>query len=109
MNELIGLYCITSSQLDCEIEDSDMIHLAQYFDNVEYYLSFLGLSPAEQTDVRREVLEGNQIAVNKCLLLWKKHNPSKATLRILLEILLSLKKGEIASNVCSYFCPKHKK
>ena len=109
VDELKSVYSITVGQLNCEIEDGDMIHLARYFDNVEYYLSVLGLSSSEQTDVRRKVSEGTQIAMNHCLLLWKQHNPSIATLRTLLDILLGLKKEEIATDVCSYFCPRHKK
>ena len=86
-----------------------MIYLAAYFDNVDYYLSVLGLTPAEQNDIRlKKVLEGTQIAMYHCLLAWKRHDPSRATLKTLLEILLTLRKEETASNVCKYFCPKHK-
>ena len=109
LRELSEKYVISNEQLDSEIEDRDMIMLARYFDNVEYYLSVLELTPAEQTDVRmKTVSEGTQIAMYHCLSVWKQHNPSTATLRTLLEILLSLKKEETASNVCKYFCPKHK-
>ena len=99
---------MSDDQLDCEIEDDDIIILADYFDDVEYYLSVLGLSPAEQIDVRSKTAKGNRIAMNHCLLLWKQHNPSTATLRALLEILLKLKKEEIASKVCKCYCPTHK-
>ena len=109
LEKLSEMYAISSEQLEGEIEDSDIIVLADYFDNVEYYLSVLGLSPAEQTDIRlKKVLEGTQIAMCHCLLVWKRHNPSRATLRRLLEILLCLKKEETASHVCKYFFPKHK-
>ena len=99
---------MSSDQLGCEIEERDMIILAGYFDNVEFYLNILGLSPAEQTDVRKKVSEGTQIAMNYCLLLWRQHNPSTATLGTLLEILLSLRKEYIASKVCDYYYPKQK-
>ena len=101
-------YNISSDQLDCEIEEGDMIILAGYFDNVEYYLDVLGLAPPEQTDVRKKVTEGTQIAMKYCLSLWRQHNPPTATLRTLLEILLSLKKEKIASKVCNYYYPKYK-
>ena len=71
---------MSRDQLGCEIEERDIIILAGYFDNVEFYLNILGLSPAEQTDVRKKVSEGTQIAMNYCLLLWRQHNPSTATL-----------------------------
>ena len=108
LEKLAEVYSISSDQLDCEIEDSDMILLAGYFDNVEYYLHVLRLTPAEQVYIRKKVGDGNQIAMKHCLLIWKQHNPSTATLRTLLEILLRLKKEEIALNVCKYYCPKHK-
>ena len=104
----MSIYNISSEHLDCEIEEGDMIILAGYFDNVEYYLDILGLAPHEQTDVRKKVTEGTQIAIKYCLSLWRRHNPSTATLRTLLEILLSLRKEEIASKVCNYYYPKHK-
>ena len=100
---------MTSDQLDCEIEERDMTILAGYFDNVEFYLNILGLTSAEQTDARSRVsMHGTQIAMNYCLLLWKQHNPSTATLGTLLYILLSLRKEDIASKVCNYYYPKHK-
>ena len=99
---------MSNDQLDSEIEDKDIIILADYFDDAEYYLSVLGLSSAEQTDVRSKATKGNRIAMNHCLLLWKQHNPSTGTLRTLLEILLRLKKEDIASKVCKYYCPTHK-
>ena len=104
LEKLAELYNISHDQLDREIEDSDMIFLANYFDNVEYYLSVLGLTPAEQQDVKmKRFSEGAQLAMFHCLSIWKQHNPSTATLQTLLEILLSLKKEEIASNICRYF------
>ena len=95
---------MSTDQLDRELEERDIIHLAGYFDNVDYYLAALELTPAEQTDVTLKALQSTQIAMNHCLLIWRRHNPWKATLRTLLKILLELKKEEIASNVCAYFC-----
>ena len=109
MEKLAEMYNLSNDQLNCEIEEEDIITLAGYFDNVEYYLSALGLITAEQTDIKfKKVTEGTQIAMNECLTLWKRHNPSAATLRALLQILLRLKKVEIASKVCKYYYPKHK-
>ena len=100
---------MSSDQLDCEIEERDLIVLAEHFDDVELYLRVFGLTTAEQVDVRRMANNyGNRIAVAECLSLWRRHNPSTATLRALLEILLSLRKEEIASKMCSYYFPKHK-
>ena len=107
LEKLTKMRSMQSDQLDCEIEGTDTIYLAQYFDNVEYYLGPLGLTPAEQTDVKKEyVINGTQIAINHCLCLWRRHNPSTATVRTLLEILLKLGKEEIASEVCDHYCLK---
>ena len=95
--------------MDCEIEEKDITYLSQHFDNVELYLRVFELTNAEQANVRRMVHEhGNQIAMAECLSLWRRHNPSTATLRALLDILLRLRKEEIASKVCDYYHPKHK-
>ena len=100
---------MTADQLDCEIEEQDITYLAEHFDNVELYLRVFGLTTAEQVNVRRMVhVHDNQIAMAECLSLWRRHNPSRATLRTLLEILQSLRKEEIASKVCDYYHPKHK-
>ena len=105
LKNLTDKYNMNSDQLDCEVEDGDIIILAGYFDDVEYYLDILGLTPAEQSDVRRKVsVSGTQIAMKDCLSLWRRHNPSTATLRTLLETLLSLRKEDIASKVCMYYC-----
>ena len=108
LKNLIDKYSMNSDQLDCEIEDRDIIILAGYFDNVEYYLDVLGLAPAERNDVKRKLaVDGTQIAMRDCLSLWRQHNPSTATVRALVKILLSLKKEEIASKVCMYYCLSH--
>ena len=109
LEKLTEMYCVNSGQLDCEIEEKDTVILAKYFDGVEYYLSSFGLTPAEQTDVKREYfMNGTQIAINHCLCLWRRHNPSTATVRTLLEILLRLGKEEIALNVCDHYYSKLK-
>ena len=102
-------HCMSSEQLEYEIEEVDIAYLAQHFDDVELYVKAFGLNSAEQADVKRVVyLSGNQAAMAECLSLWRKHNPSTATLRSLLEVLLRLGKEEIASKVCGHYHPKHK-
>ena len=99
----------SGDQIDYEIEDKDVTYLAEHFDNVELYLRVFELTTAEQANVRRMVhVHGNQIAMAECLSLWRKHNPSTATLGALLDILLRLRKEEIASKVRDYYHPKHK-
>ena len=43
---------VTDSQLDTEIEETDMISLAANFNNIETLPVLLGLNPAEQQDVK---------------------------------------------------------
>ena len=110
VEKLAEMYCMSSDQLNCEIEEVDMTILAGYFDDVEYYLNVLGLTPAEQTDIRtKAIAKGTQVAMNCCLLLWRRHNPFSTTLRTLLKMLLSLRKEEIAKKVCDYYCPKYRR
>ena len=103
----MGNYGMTDNQLDCEIEERDIACLAEHFDSVELYLGVFELSNAEQTDVKNAAVSSTQTAMIRCLSLWRRHNPSTATLRALLEILLRLRKVEIASKFCSYYRLKH--
>ena len=70
---------MSSDQLDCEIEEGDITYLAQHFDNVELYLRVFGLTATEQVNVKK--IQDNHIAMTECLSLWRRHNPSTATLR----------------------------
>lgn len=69
---------------------------------MELYLEAFELSTAEQTDVKNLITKGTQIAMNECLSIWKRHNPSTATVRTLLNILKKLRKEEIALKVRRY-------
>ncbi len=92
---------VTDSQLDTEIEKRDMIVLAAHFDNVDTYAVQLGLSPAEQSDVRiAQLANGTQVAMDKALRLWRQHNPGAANYRALVDILLRLGKEELAFKMC---------
>ena len=92
---------VTDSQLDTEIEKTDMIVLAAHFDTVDTYAVQLGLSPAEQSDITNSQLaNGTQVAMDKALRLWRQHNPGAATYRALVEMLLSMGKEELALEVC---------
>ncbi len=75
--------------------------MALHFDCVEMYSITMGLDPAEQADVNMLYhREGNQVAMTKCLNVWKQHDPSRATYRALLDIALSLGKGDTADKIC---------
>ncbi len=50
---------------------------------------------AEQADVNQS--RGTQVAMMKCLQIWKQYDPSQATYRALLDIVLRLGKGLIKS------------
>ncbi len=75
--------------------------MALHFDDVEMYSTAMGLARAEQADVNMLYhREGNQAAMMKCLKVWKQHDPSRATYRALLDIALSLGKGDTAGKIC---------
>ncbi len=94
-------------QLDQEIEQDDLAPLAMHFDNVELYLNPLKLTDNEQADVKRDAfVKGNQVAVITCLSIWRGHEPSEATFRALIKILLDLKKEKIATKICQYLKEK---
>ena len=70
-----------------------------------FWPSSMGLSPAEQADINELYhKEGTQVAMTKCLILWKKHSPFPfaATYKALLELLLRLKKERIAFEICQH-------
>ncbi len=83
---------VTDKQLDREIEQDDLAPVAMHFDDVELYLNPLKLSGNDQADVRRDTYlsKSNQVAVITCLSIWRCHEPSEATFRALIRILLDL-------------------
>ena len=94
---------VTDSQLNCQIQEKDFQILSVYFDNVETYLAHLRLNSSQQTDIKDLALRrGTQVAMIEALRLWREPNPYTATYRVLVEILLDLKKGELAVRVCEY-------
>ena len=101
-------YGVTDEQLDREIKQDDFAPVAMHFDNVELYLNPLKLNPNEQADVRREnyLSSSNHVAVINCLSIWRGHEPSEATFRALIKILLDLRKEEIATKICQYLKEK---
>lgn len=98
---------IPDTKLDQEIDDEDLPHLAVCFGNVELYVNSLGLDEGEKIDVKKSAQDnGNQIAVIKALGLWKGHTPCEVTFRAIINIMLSLKKGENARGVFQYLAKK---
>ena len=93
-------YQLTTAQIDREIQQEDVPILAAYFDNVDHYIDAMELSRSERSDVR---LKGNHhLAMIECLKIWRSKNPSQATFRALLDMLVKLKKWAIAARVCQY-------
>ena len=75
--------------------------MALCFDDGSIYSNAMGLPPAEQADVNRLYhSKGTQKAMMKCLKVWKQRNSSRATYRALLDIVLSLGKGDTANQIC---------
>ena len=98
---------ITDDQLDQRLEEADLPEVAACFDNPEYYVQILGLTPGQQTDVRKQAfVSGTQAGMTVALTYWRNRNPLVATFRALLLILLSLVKGNVAVQVCKYLSDK---
>ena len=94
-------YNLIDEQLNSKITNCDFLYLATYFDDVEIYSNAMELASAEQADVKRLYhSEGTRAAMMKCLKIWKQHNPSQATYRALLDIVLRLGKGDTADKIC---------
>ena len=103
---------IDESQLRTMIRQEDINKIADLFDEVEMYLDKLGLLPAQQTDVKDIAYRhSTALAMTKALKLWRQPDPYAATFRALVEILLDLRRGDVAVRVCQYITaeiPKHK-
>ena len=94
---------MTDQQLDTEIHERDFHMLGENIDIVTGFLERLNLTLAKQADVRRTVdREGTQAGVAHALRLWQGLNPSRATFRALVDILVSLKRGESARLICNF-------
>ena len=82
-----------------------MLLLALNFDNVETLSVQLRLTPSQQKDIKNTAfLDDTQTAVDKALRLWRKANPSAATYRALVEIVLRMGANgtAIAEEVCKF-------
>ncbi len=89
--------------LNNEIQTKEFVILAAHFDCLEIFMEPLGLVPAQQADVRIcRLLNGTQVAIAECLSLWQRSNPSAATYRALVKLLLRMRKYDIASKVVKH-------
>ncbi len=102
LQQLMDKCQLTTSQVNGEIQQEDVPCLAAYFDSVEFYVDMMNLTTSEQSDVRLKKIESNHLAMIECLKIWKRKKLSQATFGVLLEMLVKLKKGEIATQVCQY-------
>ena len=98
--------------MNTKIREEDTYDLAGCFDQLETYLDRLKLNSAQQTDIHDLAAQrGVQIAMAQALKLWRQPKPWLATYRALVEILLDLRRGDVADRVCQYIkqeIPKHK-
>ena len=103
ISELKRTTGVTDQQLDKEIEDKDFHMLAGQFDTLFGLLEELDLNPADRTNVKRRVdQESIQSGVALALRLWQSVNPSAATFKALVNILLRLRKGNVTVQICNY-------
>ena len=93
---------MTSAQLQQEIQEPDLLPLAEEFDDPSLYFDQLGLTPSKQADVKKLAGSDIQGAMSKALSLWRQTNPLEATFEKLLAIVLSRRRGDIALEICKY-------
>ena len=94
-------------QLDSQIIEKDLPDLAGFFDVVDTYLYKLNLTPGQQTDVKDLAYrQSTTVAMAEALKLWRQPNPFVATFRALLEIVLDLRRGDVAVSVCQHIASK---
>ena len=100
---------MSDALLDMETKERDFHILGGYFDTLSGLPERLDLTPAECADVKeRAHREGTQSGVAHALKLWRRVDPSKATYRALLDILISLRRGDIAVNIRKYIVETYK-
>ena len=98
---------MSDHQLDGRVEEADLPELAAFFDNTEDYVEKLQLTPGQQTYVRTQAfVNGIQAGMKVALKYWRNRNPVEATFRVLLLIILSLLKGDVAIRVFKYLADK---
>ncbi len=102
LQQLMDTCPLTTAQVSREIQQEDVSYLAPCFDNVELYVDAMKLTPGEQSNVQLKKIESNHLAMIECLKIWRGKQRSQATFRALLEMLVKLRKGEIADLVCQY-------
>ena len=100
LQQLMDTCPLTTAQVNREVQQEDVSYLAPCFDNVELYVDAMKLTPGEQSDV--QLKKSNHLAMIECLKIWRGKQRSQATFRALLEMLVKLRKGEIADLVCQY-------
>ena len=101
LEDLVRRTGVSNTQFNTEIIKHDLNSLAECFDNVETYLDTLGLNAGLQTDIKDLAYRRNtKTAMVEALKLWHQPNPFAATVQALLEILLDLKRGDVAVKVC---------
>ena len=112
INDLQREVDISDCQLDTKIREEHLLDVAGCFDCLETYLDKLGLTPGQQTDVKDLAFRCNtKTAMAEALKLWRQPNPYTSTFKALVEILLDLRRGDVADRVCQYIkqeVPKHK-
>ncbi len=109
MDELKEQTNVKDEQLDTVITDVELQDLAAYFEDTDSYVGWFDLLTAEISDVKSTTNKsGTQAGMTLLLQSWKNRNPSKATLRALLLILLSMNpvKGALALDICNHLLQK---
>ena len=104
IEDLKGKTGVSDTQLDTDII-GDLYILAGCFDNYYMYIDRLQLTVSDQADVKNiEWRHNHQSAMQKALMIFKRQLQIPATYRVLLNIVLSLGKKDVAQKICEYIC-----
>ncbi len=93
---------VTDTQLDQRIEQEHLMSLADLLGSYEKFVRKPGfdLTNADIADLKKiAFMNGNQLAMCEALTRWRKFI-TPFTYRSLLEILISLREGALADQVC---------
>ncbi len=97
---------VTNSQLDFEIEETIMWDLADWFDHIETYSTLSKLTDSKKRDFPIEIRYNTREGIFLAMKRWKRRNPAAATYRALVEIVLSLRKVKVATELCEVLIPQ---
>ena len=99
--ELIKRFKLKEKFLGAELNQTHMLKVSQTLSEWTIFGRRAGLNTAEITAIKHD--EGSEVDRRyRVLEKWHQQNPLRATYRNLIKILVSIKRGDIACQVCKF-------